>query len=330
MPNIEDFRAFYNEELLPLLDELEHMRRSILIKNIKTFFFFLGVGITAWIILSIWIKLTHRYYENYILVYYAALVIPMIAYIYKRKKPSSFFWRYNHEIIGGIVRFIEPSLYYKPESYIPFSSYRHSSLFDDNVDAYTGSDYIYGRVGNTNIWFSQIHAEKEEESYSTDDDGNTTIDTYWVTIFKGIFFVADFNKDFDCTVILRPRRRNIIELRRDDEIILDYPEFMKYFSVYTDDIVEARYVLSTSLMKRIVELRKNAKRDIYISFVPPNIYVAIPCNPLFYATYCRSIVDYKKMELYFYYLSFTIGIVEELGLNRRIWGKKALSSTRNR
>lgn len=57
-------------------------------------------------------------------------------------------------------------------------------------------------VGSTSIEFSQVHAEYKTETTHRDDDGHETTDEHWHTIFQGIFFIADFNKDFRTQVLL--------------------------------------------------------------------------------------------------------------------------------
>lgn len=48
-----------------------------------------------------------------------------------------------------------------------------------------------------------------------------------------------------------------INVGRPDVVRLEDPEFEKIFVVYSSDEVEARYILSTSFMERLVEFRKN-------------------------------------------------------------------------
>ncbi len=52
-------------------------------------------------------------------------------------------------------------------------------------------------IGYTAVEFSQVHAQYKTESSRTDSDGHTETDEHWHTIFKGIFFIADFNKHFN-------------------------------------------------------------------------------------------------------------------------------------
>jgi hypothetical protein len=104
-------------------------------------------------------------------------------------------------------------------------------------------------------------------------------------------------------------------------IKLEDPEFERLFAVYGTDQIEARYILSTSLMQRLVELQKKVQRELRVSFVDDNVYIAISSKNknLFEPRIFRSLVNFQPILEYFETLQMMIGIVEDLNLNRRIW-----------
>ena len=101
------------------------------------------------------------------------------------------------------------------------------------------------------------------------------------------------------------------------------PEFERYFVVYGDDQIESRYVLSTSLVQRILDFRKKTGRRVYLSFVGSQVFVAIPYRrSLFEPRVFASIVGFKGVREYFDDLKLALGIVEDLNLNTRIWSRQ--------
>ncbi len=56
---------------------------------------------------------------------------------------------------------------------------------------------------------------------------------------------------------------------------LEDPRFEQEFVVYADDQVEARYVLTPSLMERLVEFKQKAGRPSASRFLGPNVNIAI-------------------------------------------------------
>jgi hypothetical protein len=110
---------------------------------------------------------------------------------------------------------------------------------------------------------------------------------------------------------------------RGELVKLEDPEFEKEFCVYSDDQVEARYILSPSLMKRIVDFKRKWNTKVYLSFRHSKVYIAIKTNKnLFETRLFKSIVDYSFMEENMRYIILLTEIVEDLNLNTRIWTKK--------
>ena len=54
---------------------------------------------------------------------------------------------------------------------------------------------------------------------------------------------------------------------RGELVKLENPEFESEFAVYSDDQIESRYILSPSLMERILSFKKQTKKSIQLSFI---------------------------------------------------------------
>lgn len=93
--------------------------------------------------------------------------------------------------------------------------------------------------------------------------------------------------------------------------------------VYSDDQVEARYVLSTSLMRRITEFKEKHPNSIFLSFVNSCLHVAISYQRnLFEPRFFKKITDFSVAKAYFEDFQLALSIVDELNLNNRIWTKQ--------
>ncbi|BAY16004.1 putative Galanin [Anabaenopsis circularis NIES-21] len=146
------------------------------------------------------------------------------------------------------------------------------------------------------------------------------------TVFKGLFFQADFNKKISGKTIVLPNllNTNIHALNQNKEnlVKLEDPEFSQYFTVYGDDQIEARYVLSTNLMAKLVQFRKKARKNIYVSFVKNMIYIAVEyADDIFEPKLFKKMLSFAPMREYFENIHLMLDIVEDLNLNRHIWGK---------
>ena len=145
---------------------------------------------------------------------------------------------------------------------------------------------------------------------------------YWVDIFKGFLFIADFHKDFQGeTTILR---NSLFKLKMGaSRVKMESPEFEKVFDVFSTDQIEARYLITPSMMERMLKLDNHFKKGITISFRNSTILVAIPDSKnRFEADVWSSLNDMSLLKSDFAVLQSLLAIVEELNLNTRIWSKE--------
>jgi hypothetical protein len=109
---------------------------------------------------------------------------------------------------------------------------------------------------------------------------------------------------------------------RGELVKMEDPDFEREFVVYGADQVEARYILSTSLMKRIYDYKKKTGKTMYLSFLNDKIYVALSyMKNLFEPKLFKTLLDFGVIQEYYEDLSYAAGLVEELNLNTRIWSK---------
>ena len=143
---------------------------------------------------------------------------------------------------------------------------------------------MQGKIDKTTFFLAEVHAERRV--VTVDSNGRTS--EHWEDIFKGFLFVADFNKHFSGRTLLH--RDTWIKMPREgNRIKLEDPRFEKYYDVYATDPVEARYILTPSLMERIVELNKKFNKPT-LSFINANVVVAIPTRQNYFETDRKSVV----------------------------------------
>ena len=325
MPSIEELYTFYKNNMIPSLIPLEKERKII----VRKFFSYLTITIASSILFVGLLLFLFSIEKGIIYSIISVLFIinlftigityETISRRYKKK--------FNVDIIQKLIHFIDPTLTYEKYKSINLYSFEESNIFLKHVDEHEGSDLIYGKIGETKIEFSNLHTQYESKIKSRDGGTETTLNT----IFSGIFFVADFNKNFITSLVILPDR---VEKRfgklwgsriqswnkkRGKLIKLENPEFEKYFVVYGEDQIESRYILSPDLMERIVSFRKKIKKNIYLSFVNNKVFIAISTQNLFAARIFLNLLQFKTIEKYYSSLRIGIDLVEDFNLNTRIW-----------
>ena len=73
------------------------------------------------------------------------------------------------------------------------SQQKSMQLADQTEQLVREGDVNYGKIGSTQVEFSEIHAEYKTEY--RDSKGRRRVN--WHTIFKGLLFSVDFNKHFN-------------------------------------------------------------------------------------------------------------------------------------
>jgi hypothetical protein len=240
---------------------------------------------------------------------------------------SGYVHDFKISIIRKIIGFIDQGLVYYPKGYVTAAEFNSSRIFTQYPDRLRGDDLVQGRIGLTEIKFSEVHAEHKTQR--TDRRGHRR--RRYSTIFKGLFFMADFNKKFyGKTLVLPDSAERLlgslgsflqsVNRSRGEVIRMDNPEFEKHFVVYGDDQIESRYVLSTSLMQRILDFKNKTGKRVYLSFVGSRVFVAVRyIRPLFEPRVFSKLTSFKGAHEHFEDLSLALGIVDDLNLNTRIW-----------
>lgn len=309
------------QQLQPALEELEQNRVKTLRKANRLLLITLGIGIVAgglvfrlglenvptflWIILGIGAIIPVAFHFSFL----------------KRLKDT-----YKQKVITKIVQSINPTFQYQPKAHISLKDFKKGQLFRGQIDRYTGEDYVTGKLDKTDFRFSEVHAERQH----TDDKGNTN----YSTIFEGLFMIADFHKHFKGITVVVPDRsekilggwlgKKIQKMGRGRKglVYMEDPEFEKAFAVFSTDQIEARYILSTSMLRNILALKDRFNCKVYLAFIDSYVSIAIDWNRNILEPNIRqSLLNETTIEKFVGEILSCLEIIEILNLNTRIWTK---------
>ena len=238
---------------------------------------------------------------------------------------------YKAVVVPRLLSLIDPNLRHDSASGIGSDTFRGTELFTTSPDRYTSEDLIQGTFGKTYLQLAEVHAE--ERRTTKDSKGHTK--TTYVTIFRGLLLIADFNKHFQGRTFVFPdvaeslfgdfgRFFQKLGGRSETGLIrLEDPEFEEAFAIYSTDEIEARYILSSALMRRLLAMRERFGRDLRIAFKESSVVIAVPHSERFLEpSLSRSAADPEQVRGFFFELDAFLRIIEELDLNTRIWTKQ--------
>ena len=320
MKSISELTDFYYKTLYPILEKLDNEREQLKRKIIKVgVFYILFVATIGYLIFAN----SHNSFDLLIFYLFGAFALGGFLYKHFIKDYKNDF---KEKVIAPLIYELDKNLSYMPERHIQEEYFKRSKLFLSKPDRVSGNDYISGKIDTVAIQLSDFHAEKRH----TDSKGNTS----WRTLFQGLFIISEFNKHFKGETIILPDSAQSSfgdlvggwlqsnNFSRDELVKMDNPEFEKEFVVYSNDQVEARYILTHTLMQKLLNYKKRSKHPLYVSFIGGNIYIAIAYNKdLFEPSVFHSLLKYKIAMEYLGTLHLAVGVVEELKLNQKLWSK---------
>jgi len=317
MKSIEELRGVYEQNLKSRLEDLEIQRKTI----VKTGLIHGGITLA--------VAALGLFMDSPPLAIGALIVGLIVLAIRVYKKMEAYRLTYKGQVVAEVIRLIDDSWSYSSETCIPKADYMRSKIFTHRPDRYNGDDYVKGTIDKTDFEFSELHSEYK--TTSTDSKGNTR--TEWHTIFKGLFFHADFNKEIKGETFVLPDTAEKLfgkfgqrfqKMSSKGKLIkLENQEFEKEFVVYGSEQIEPRYILTPTIMEAMVNIKKQYKHNMSFSFVGSRVFCAISIQKnMFEPAIFRSGVRFEDVQEIHSYFEVIRILIQELNLNTRIWTKE--------
>lgn len=267
-----DFRPHYMKHVFPKVQEYEILRT----KAIRSFRFRTLVAIP-----SAFIGIAFLFY---LMALYPSELMVNIAFIVGLAGGGSlFYWAYNPiknykasvrgEIYPLIFSFFGPTFAFRHQSPITVQSFKSSDIIPGYDDETTG-DYVRGEYRGVNI---EILEAEMTETRGTGKSRRK------VRIFKGVLVSLSAHKRFDGKTIIKRDMGALLNWTQGfthlSKVSLEDPLFEKKFEVFSSNQVEARYLLTTSFMDRMLKLKELFQSNtLEASFYDSRLLLTIATN----------------------------------------------------
>ena len=335
LKTVAEFRTFIDKDLKTVIEGMESSRKS----SYKVMI--VGGVISGIIIIGVMGYVFYKafttsgefsVFTSIIPIFALAIVISIIMNVVSKKRHKNMQGTtdqgaafgnnsFKDKIIARMVEFINPTVKYIPMAHLGLEDIFESGLFQQRNYMVSGSDMISGKHNGVPFITSDLTLQFKRNFSEENEQPDT--------VFYGQFFVARFNKKFDTPVYIVSTEkgadtRSYLEGSMGEQVKLEDPEFMKMFKVYGQDQVEARYILTPSLMERLKELAKRTKGAYYVAFYQNKITVANNSGiNNFEVGFSKSLTNKNNELLVNFYtdLCNQFAIIDELKLNINIWKK---------
>lgn len=315
------FEAFYQSRILPIMLDMEKVRKKYLcyfilacclavvaIPSLMWGIFYFQVGASIAEQNSSSFADSAAYGLMAIII--AACGTPIA--LYKKKSKS--------KIMPLMLQYFESFHYqYKKTIFVDVAKTR----LLDAYDMREGDDYFEGAYKNVPIKVSEEKFTQRKLVYRNNKPHYETVE-----VFHGILILLNMNKNFSGqTVVLQDKGFfNVFSkishnLKGLSNVKLEDSVFEKEFEVFASDQIEARYLLTTAFMERMLKLRAAYHADkIEFSFFNNQLFIALETNrDMFEATSLfKTCLNKKLVEEAYLQIVSIFAIIDILSLDKRI------------
>jgi len=252
------FAKFYDQKIQPAALKFEKIR----LKYRKDFLIWMPIAIIVSIL--VWIaafyyveKSSHQAnydYRTYKDLFLVCCIISILFFYIPYEIWSDFKRKIKSRLFTNVFNFFQ--FYFDPEGKASdrWALPRFNIL--PHYNKLTSQDLVLGKYKNVDLGFSELCATVEKR----DLKGNK----YTYKVFQGAVVIFNFNKNFKGHTLVKDDKGflgNMIKKtsHSDDfgdlpRVELEDPEFEKMFQVFSNDQIEARYLLTTAFMERLKKL----------------------------------------------------------------------------
>lgn len=310
MRTINELRNFYQNTIIPQLDELEINRKKTVRKVVLTQ---LGLGVIFFSLFGAIILIEVRISLVYSLILAGWLIFGIIMYV---NQTNSFVKGYKKNIIEKIIKYIDPELTYTADQGIPNDDFTDSQLFPFRIHSYFSDDLITGKVNGISFRFAEINAQHKVI---------TGQHSQQMPVFKGIFYIARYSRNIQGTLFIL---QNVAKktfgnkvgaflqsknIKRGSIIKVENQEYEKEYVTYSDVPETAQEILSDALIARFVDFYETRQKNLFLSIINDTVYLAIPnSKELFEPRLLRSFHQFTPVQDYFEEMQLGIDIIHFL------------------
>lgn len=223
---------------------------------------------------------------------------------------------FKPRIVNLILDFIDDSvnygaLHYDAKGGLSKDRFFQSMLFGTNADVYEAEDYIKGSIGSITFELCELNVREFSRVRSRLN-----------YVFRGIFLHARIEESLRGTIVILPREyrqylsRAIREVRGIGALnindMMRSEEFREVFIAYSTRDAKVRDLLSEDMQNILVDYRDETGKEIYISFINKDVYLAITGDRNILEPYLfRSNISFELVREFYEDITMLFEIVED-------------------
>lgn len=246
---------------MEFLKELEDLRSSIIKKSVITTLIFLAITIVVMLVT-----------EMVQILFFGFVFGLLIGNLVVRKDIKNYREIYKSKIVLATFQEIFTDIHYDMNRGLDRSVIANTQMMYMG-DRYHSNDLMSAKYKGINFVSADVHIEEQD----TDSDGNTT----YYTIFRGQWFIFDFNKQFKANIqvcessFMGARRGGLFSGTKYNKVELEDIDFNKRFKTFAENDFDAFYVLTPNTMEKIKKLADNTNGNLLFCFIDNKLHIGL-------------------------------------------------------
>lgn len=306
----DDFRQYFDENIRPHLYEIEEIR-----KNRKQFNLVCAVvGIIAAIIA--FVHFMPLLEDPFGRVFTVIVMVIIFSWAFRGSFPTrrDYKRKIKEKFMQSLFSYWGDFQYLYPESIDvrAFREFIKNLLIFERYDDIVMDDCLRGHYNGLRISIMET-----DISYTVQNGKSSTTHQ----VFDGMVISASMNKNFNGHTVIRNDLgfANPKVVKHLERIALEDVEFEKKFEVYSNDQVEARYLITPSFMKRLVDWTNRNKVKTLVVFKDGEVHILADYRKdMFELPLDTSATDFKNYQRILVEFAQMLSIVDALKLEQDI------------
>lgn len=263
------------EDLRPLLCAVDKQRKKIYSKfiQVKTLSFIFGIVFWACVALLFYGAISDK--VQFCFIAFVSLFIFMSLQVMANTSLNTICTNGKKLLRKSVYPTLISSL--DGFSYVDLNSQDTLNLFDKLVET-----NVLGSITRI-VCDDCIRFDRKDTQFSIYDMAADTLvcagrSSGRKTLFDGILVIAKCHKNFNSVTVIKPK--NLPDFVHDsftafERVKLEDPVFEKNFNVYSTNQIEARFLITTAFMERLIKIEQKFKGHISCHFEKGEIFICI-------------------------------------------------------
>ncbi|WP_372869936.1 DUF3137 domain-containing protein [Shewanella sp.] len=266
--DLDALKTYYESEIAPLCRKFENQRLGALKQARKRLY--LGAAIyLGLLLLAFPMMRTNADFAPFI--WMLAIMFAFAVWHIGSRPLRQYSGAVRAEIYPRIFRFFGPDFVFCKGQDMGLRHFKNASILP-SYDKARFDDGILGSYRGVEIVINEIHLLKEVR----DKDNRTK----QITAFKGLTISLSSHKPFKGHTVVIRARGAITNFFSDshsglERVRLEDPRFEKQFDVFSTDQIEARVLLTTAFMERMLELAGFFQSRIQCAFYQDRLLITL-------------------------------------------------------